>query len=232
MVDAATTPRVHSGGTAPSRATGFYTAAEAARIARVPRARVAAWRREGIVLPTVHAITDTDGEDIGYTFEALVYLRLLRLLREQRVPLIQAVKAIKHLRDRFGPPGPAWEDARIFVANGEVMVEARDEWDVTVATRGGQRVATPLMGEAFERMRGRADALLVPEPFLPTVEIDPRIHSGLPVIRGTTIQTSVVYHLYQREQDPARVRAYYPWLSPDQVAGAVAFEQSLDAAAA
>ena len=64
-------------------ALGFYTPAEAARLARVPLHRLTAWKRESILFPTLH-VEDADGMHAdGYTFDAVVYLRLLRVLRER-----------------------------------------------------------------------------------------------------------------------------------------------------
>lgn len=210
---------------------GFYTAAEAARIAQIPRQRLAAWRREAIVVPTIQTV-DLDGvERTGYSFEAVVYLRLLRMMRERGLALEKAVRTIKHLRDRFGPPGPAWGQARIFVQGGDLFADAADQWDVTVATRGGQQAATVLFGDEFAQLRERADALLVPEQFRDQVEIDPAVHSGLPVVRGTTIRTSVIHDLAQRGLDVQHIREYYPHLTPSQVQGALAYERFLDDAA-
>ncbi len=62
-------------------ATGFYRPADAARYARLPRQRLDAWRREGIVRPTLEADYDEEGESAGYSFDALVYLRVVRMLR-------------------------------------------------------------------------------------------------------------------------------------------------------
>ena len=217
------------GGREQTGARGFYTPAQAARIARIPRRRLAAWRRAGIIMPTVH-VTDLDGrEEDGYDFDALVYLRLLRMLREQRVPLERAVRAVRHLRDRFGPPGPDWASARIFIQGDDVFVEAPDAWEVTEATRGGQRVADVLFGPEFARLRERADALLVPDEYAVTVAIDPDVRSGLPVVRGTTLETAVIYRLHQRGLTPPQIRDYYPHLTPSQINGAIAYERFLDA---
>ena len=213
-------------------ARGFYTPTEAARIARVPRLRLAAWRRQGIVIPTVH-VTDLEGKDEdGYDFDALVYLRLLRMLRDRGISLEKSVKAVQHLRYRFGPPGPAWGSARIFVGGGEVSADAEDSWEVTQATGGGQRVADSLFGEEFARLCERADALLVPDQFQAMVMIDPDVRSGLPVLRGTTLETAVIYRLSQRGLTPRQIREYYPHLTPAQIKGALAFERFLDAEAA
>ncbi|MGH2586794.1 MAG: DUF433 domain-containing protein, partial [Dehalococcoidia bacterium] len=200
--------------------------------ARVPLHRLYAWRREGIVFPTVYA-TDFEGrETAGYTFETLVYLRLLRMLRDQGIALPKAVETVQFLRERFGPPSADWEKARIFVQGKDVFVDAKDEWEVTVSTRGGQKAATTLLGEEFADLRERADALLVPRQFRSAVEVDPEVRSGLPVVRGTTMQTAVLYALRQRGQSLRSIHAAYPHLGLPQIKGAIAFERFLDAEAA
>lgn len=194
-------------------ATAFYTPAEAARLARVPRHRISAWKRQGIVFPTVY-VTDVERHlTAGYTFETLVYLRLLRMLRDQGIVLPKAVETVHHLRERFGPPGADWENARIFVQDSDVCVEGKDEWELTISTRGGQKAASLRFGAEFAGLRERADALLIPRQFRSTVEIDPEIRSGLPVVRRATMQTAVLHALRQRGQSLRAVQAAYPHLS-------------------
>jgi uncharacterized protein (DUF433 family) len=213
-------------------ASGFYTPAEAARFARVPRHRLSAWRHEGIVFPTI-TVTDVEGRTSdGYTFEAVVYLRLLRMLRDRNIPLFKAVLALKHLRDRFGPSGSGWEDARIFVSGHDVFAEGKDEWEVTAAGRGGQKAATVLFDDEFAQLRERADALLVPREFQPFVEVNPAVRSGSPVVRGTTLPTAVLHAMKQHGESLRAIRAAYPHRSPSQIKGAIGFERFLDAVAA
>ena len=211
---------------------GFYRPAEAARIARVPRNRLAAWKHEGIVVPRFKIEVADDAPEWGYTFAEVVYLRLLRVLRDHEVPLERAVKAVQHLESRYGPPGPAWSDVRIFTQGRDVYVEGKDEWEVTVATRAGQKVATVLFGEEFERLRERADALLIPAQFRPFVEIDPAARSGLPIVRGTTIETNLLYRLHEQGHSPQRIHEFYPVVSLPQIEGAIKFEGFLEAEAA
>jgi len=118
------------------------------------------------------------------------------------------------------------------VQGRDVFVEGADTWEITTATRGGQQAAQVLMGEAFAAMRERADTLLVPRAYQATVEIDPRVRSGQPVVRHTSIPSAVIYRLHQRGLDSRRIREAYPQLSPAQIKGAVAFEHFLDEAAA
>ena len=226
-----TTDRPHSTPSPDATASGFYTASEAARIARVPRARLRAWRREGVIHPSLCTADEEGNTQIGYTFEDLAYLRLLRLLRDRGISLERAVRALQHLRERFGPPGAGWATARIWVQGRDVFVEGADTWEITTATRGGQQAAQSLLGEDFAAMRERADALLVPREYHASVEIDPGVRSGQPVVRHTSIPTAVIHRLHQRGLDTRRIREAYPHLSPAQIKGALAFEHFLDEAA-
>ncbi|MCH7577097.1 MAG: DUF433 domain-containing protein, partial [Chloroflexi bacterium] len=179
------------------------------------------------------AATDAEGSrQVGYTFDAVVYLRILRMLRDKGVSLLPAVETAKHLRDRFGPPGPAWADVRIFMQGPDVFVDRPDAWQVTASTRKGQKAAVEIMGQEFARLRERADALLVPDRFQSYVEVDPGLRSGLPVLRGTTIQTAVIQGLRERGASYNRIREHYPHLEINQIKKAIQFERFLDAEAA
>lgn len=213
------------------QAEGFYSAAQAARLARVPRQRVDAWRREGIIPRTV-LVVDPDGkQDTGYSFEGVMYLRLLRMLREY-VTLEKAVRVAKHLVERFGPPGPKWADARIFRDSGNIYAISKDEWGVTEATRGQKAAHEVLFTEDFEQLRNRADALLVPKRFQRYIEVDPSVRSGQPVVSGTNIRSIVLYRLRQKGFSAEKIRQEYPALTLQQVKGAIDFERFLDYEAA
>jgi uncharacterized protein (DUF433 family) len=215
-----------------SESTGFYRPAEAARIARIPRQRLTAWQHEGIIVPRLKIQVDDEPPEWGYTFTEVVYLRLLRMLRERSIPLEEAVKTVKHLEARWGPPSPAWSDVRIFTQGRHVYVEGKDEWEVTDATQGGQKVATILFGEEFERLRERADALLIPAQFRSFVEIDPSVRSGLPIVRGTTIETNLLYNLREQGHSYQGIHDYYPIISLAKIKGAIKYEDFLESEAA
>ena len=214
------------------RERGFYLPSQAARIARVPRRLLRAWHRGGLVQPILYVVDEEGVSHTGYDFDSLLYLRLLRSLREHGITLERAARALKHLVDRFGPPSSRWADARIFADGRDVYVQDADEWGTTVASIGGQRIAEELFGEDFARMRERLDAVLVPSEFLSSVTIDPAIRSGQPVVRGTTLPTSVLYNLHKRGLSPSQILGYYPSLTEDQIQRAVAYEAELDAEAA
>ena len=207
---------------------GFYSRTEAARLARVPLSTVSQWSTKGIVVPTSKWIDEDDKEVEGYSFEGLVYLRLVRLLRTQDFPMRAVVHAIDHLRDVFGPPSPNWEEARIFSDGRDIWVAHKDTWGVTSANRKGQKVAQVLLGPEFALLKQRADALLIPSEYKKYVEVDPRIRNGHPVVRKTTIQTATIYRLHETGRTYKRIHEYYPHLSRTQIVRANQFEQFLD----
>jgi uncharacterized protein (DUF433 family) len=189
---------------------------------------VSLWSTKGIVVPTSKWIDEDDKETQGYSFEGLVYLRLVRLLRTQDFPMRAVVDAVNHLKDVFGPPGPRWEDARIFAEGRDIWVDHKDTWGVTSASRGGQKASQVLLGSEFALLKERADALLVPSHFARHVEVDPGIRNGLPVVRETTIQTATIHHLHGTGLTYKRIGEYYPHLSRTQIVRANRFEQFLD----
>jgi hypothetical protein len=148
------------------------------------------------------------------------------MMRRQGVTLLKAVEAVKSLRLRFGPPGKRWADAQIFTEYGDVFVYAADEWETT---KHRQKIADQLFGKEFSRLRDRADALLIPPQFQPSVEIDPAIKNGLPIVLSTSMQTSVIHGLRQR-YGYDDIRAMYPSIPRDLLVGANEYEDFLDRA--
>lgn len=210
---------------------GFYTSAEASRVAQVPLWTVHFWRRSGIVIPSVEWTNERGKIHIGHTFETVVFLRLIRLLREKGITLFTSVKAVKLLRDRFGPPSKKWADVKIWVDQKDVYVyDARDGWDSTVVTKSHQKLAEFLFGKEFVQLKDRADALLIPEQFLKHVEIDPYIQNGLPIILGTSVVTSLVHKLRFQGYEYPDIQEMYSFIPNKKIIGAEEYETFLDKA--
>jgi len=158
-----------------------------------------------------------------------VLMRLIRMLREKNITLIKAVEAVRSLRERFGPPGKRWADARIFAQNRDVFVYSADEWETTVATRHGQKAADFLFGAEFALLRDRADALLIPRNYMQYVEIDPIIRNGLPIVLDTSVLTSVIHGLRQKGDTYDRIQSMYPFILRKTIIGTEKYERFLDA---
>ena len=210
---------------------GFYTSAQASRIALVPSWTLSNWKRNGIIIPTVTWVDEFHKDHVGHSFDTVVFMRLLRLLRERHISLFKAVGALQQLQKRFGPPSKRWERARIFVDRQDAFVyeEAdRDSWGTTVATRHNQRVAEFVFGEEFTLLKQRADALLIPERFMKFVEIDPAVQNGLPIVIGTKIMTSIIHDLSAQDYRPEDIRTMYPFIPEAAIRGAEDYEVFLD----
>lgn len=208
---------------------GFYTTAEASRIAQVPLWTTNSWKHNGIIIPSVKWIDELNKEHLGHTFETVVFIRLLRMLREKGISLYNAVVAVKRLKERFGSPSKRWVEAKIFSDGKDVYVyDKNDTYETTDVTKKHQRVAELIFGEAFVRLRDRADALLIPAQFMDSVEIDPSIQNGLPIILDTTILTSVIHKLKIQRYDYSEIKEMYPFLPDDKILGAEEYETFLD----
>lgn len=208
---------------------GFYTPAEASRIAQVPQWTVNSWRRAGIVIPSIEWIDEQDKSHFGHTFETVVFLRLLRMLRDKRVTLVEAVRAVKELRERFGRPSKKWADIKIFVDGKDVVVyDKLDGWDSTIATKGNQKIAEFLFGIEFAQLKERADALLIPDQFLEFVEIDTSIKNGLPIIYDTSVPTNLIYSFRKQGYNVNEIHDMYPFITGKYIIGAEKYELHLD----
>lgn len=208
---------------------GFYTPIEASRYAQVPIWTVHSWRRHGIIIPSVEWTDELDKVHIGHTFETVVFLRIIRLLRDKGTSLLTAVRAVKSIHERLGTPSERWASAQFFVRNKEIIVsDETDGWESTVATKRNQKVAELLFGDEFKRLKERADALLIPEPFMNYVEIDPSIQHGLPIILETTILTNVIHKLHIQGYEYRDIKDMYPFVPDDKITGAGDYELFLD----
>ena len=209
---------------------GFYTAHDASRIARIPLNTLYSWGRKGLIHRRVTFIDEDGKEERGYDYESLLLARLLRILRQNGIGMRRAVATLRHCMDRFGSPGPAWAEVKVFSFEGADVVTYRaDEWDSTVPTKSGQKVAEELFGEEFTMMKEDADALLIPKQFLCCVHIDPHIRDGMPVVRGSAIETGTLREFVNTNWTPRLiVDKAYPHLDEERVECALAYEQFLD----
>ena len=218
----------------PVESQGFYVPGDAARLARLARSTIGYWAREGIIVPTLSWTNEDGDEREGYSFDDVLYMRLVGLLREKH-PMRDVVRALEYLTDTLGPPGPRWSKAVVFSdATNVWTVLQEDKWGplssrvLAAATRGGQQAWPELFGTDFRRLQERADALLVPETFARYVEVDPAIRNGAPVVRTTTITTALIHSLMMQRTPIQTIAGYYPVLNQRQVRQADRFEQFLD----
>ena len=212
----------------------FLEFEDAARLARIRKPRLRRWVTIGVVAPSRRLESPRRATvQQGFSLGDVGYLHLLHHLRDQRVTLHHAVEVMFHLMQRFGPPGETWQSATVTVANKRVIAFASDEWKATVAVSGhegaGQRLALEILADILPS-EITIETLLIPPQYLRNIEISARKENGLPVIRGTRLQTAMVRRLADRYGPETVIRDYYDHISITAVRACQAFEEWLDVA--
>lgn len=208
---------------------GFYPKATASRLARIPRSTLALWDKNGIVPAVASWINERDQEAHGYTFEALVYLRLIRMLKEIRpsLPMRKIVRTVQWLVRQFGPPSSNWASARIWSDRHDLWIQSPV---LAAASREGQ-IAIPgyvIFDEEFALFSERLDGLLIPLEFAPWVGMEPRLRNGMPLVRGTGIETATIHAAFAQGLSVNDLRRRYPFLNETQISQSERFESFLD----
>ncbi len=208
---------------------GFYPKATAARLARIPTQTLGSWDKKGIV-PAITLWADERGkESHGYTFEGLVYLRIIRMLRamDKPFPMRKIVETVRWLVDNYGPPGPDWAEARIVSDRIDLWVR---QPVTAAASRAGQMPLSNVVffEQEFEMFEEREDALLIPLDFMESVEIKPSLRNGMPVIRDTGIETAIIHAAFRQGLTVADVKRRYPFLKEPEIRHSERYELFLD----
>lgn len=207
---------------------GFYSTAQASRLAGVPRSTLYSWRKKGIIGPSVQVYTGDKLVDEGYSYSDLAIIKLLRGLKDKQHTRKSLIIALKHLFDRFGSfDNRRWEQAHLYVLDKEVYAQKPDEWDATVATKYGQK-AMMQPHELFEEEAG----ILIPKEFADYVEIDPDVMDGQPVVRNTRIPTFTLAMMEGQGMSYPELAALYSQISVGTIEKAIEYERSLDRVAA
>lgn len=212
----------------------FYGFHQASRLSLVPPSTLGYWVQHGVVTPSRRLIA-ADNQIIaeGFSFADVRYLAVLRYLRSRAVPLEYAVDVIRHLFDRFGPPGPSWKAAIIQGKGKEVYAFAKDKWGATLVVKGGggqkffESLNTSVIRLIEEASRS-PDAILVPEEYRDSVEINPCVAGGMPVVRGNRVPTAVLRAMADNMSSARIAKNVYSFLTAKQIDKAVAFERYLD----
>ena len=111
---------------------GFYSTFQVSRLARIPRSTLYDWKTKNILKPSVRILSGDEVIDEGYSYADLTILRLSRAVRDKKLNMRSVCIALRHLIDR----NRGWAERL------HVYAEKLDEWDVTAADMGGQRIDT------------------------------------------------------------------------------------------
>jgi len=197
---------------------GFFTAAEAARIARLPRATLDYWTRTGLV----HASRRSARPRL-YAFEDLRDIVAARKLREGGARLPSIREAIEKLRRIDEPERLA--QAELAVIGKNVVFRNRGKGiDPADLNKGGVGVFAVTISEIFDEL-GTNDLGDLRIRANSRVEIDPDVRGGTPVVAGTRIPTQIIADLASEGLSPDDIRELYPSLKVEDVEAALEYER-------
>lgn len=196
----------------------FFDIHDAARLTRTPPSTLRRWIRDGVVTPSRRA-TDEDGQqEDGFSLRDLAYVSIIRHLTEPSPPLRaisleHAVESVSHALARLSRLGTHWADAHLLGEHGP-LVYLPDEHGVTkaLAAGRGQRVFEDFLDVQVRRLLLGPESLLIPKELLAYVEMNPKKREGHPVVRGTNIETVMVFELLTEPDGAARAQRLYPFL--------------------
>ncbi len=203
---------------------GCYTPAEVAGLAGVTPHRVGRWAREGIILPSVSTRPNR------YSYADAGEAILAHYLVDQGKKPREIKDIVRFLRAEFGDwplaTAPLAHDGRLVV----VWDEERRRF-VSVDKPGNDVLnATLLNLKEIREALGRGGWVAYKHP-REHIEVDPDRHSGMPVVRGRRVPTSLVAGLAATEGGRDVLRNDYE-LSDDEIDDAVGYETDLAQTAA
>ena len=209
---------------------GFYSTSQVARLARVPRNTLYDWKVRRILKPSVRVMDGDKVVDEGYSYADLTIIRLSRAIRDNKLNMRSVCVALRHLVDRFGQPNEGWFNVHVYIANNAVYADRPDEWEVTAATRGGQRVETRLYDDVFDILRDLDEDgnILIPKGFSQCIAIKPNVMGGDPVIKTTRIPTATIAAKFRQGVSIDRLAELYVPVSRLCIEQAIDYEKYLN----
>lgn len=206
---------------------GFYSTNQVSRLAGISKQTLYRWKKRGIISPSIRVIDANGKVEEGYSYADLAIIKVLQALRIRKLNLRSVVISFRHLYERFGSPsGKGWSNAHVFIVKKDVFAQKPDDWDTTLATKGGQRAEMRVLGELAEE----EGALLVPNEFSEYVEINPDVMDGEPVIRDTRVPTFLLATLARRNMAIAELADLYYPISATAIEHGIAFEKHIEEA--
>jgi uncharacterized protein (DUF433 family)/DNA-binding transcriptional MerR regulator len=198
---------------------GSYTAAEVARLAGVTPHRIGRWSRLGMITasvskhPNVYSYADA-GEAIVAHY----------LVKQGKRPG-EVGEAVEKLREQFGP----WPLASAPLAHdGSMLVrwDAKAKCWVSVDIPDHEVLEDTLIDlKLIATSLGRGGWVAIENP-REYIEVDPERHSGVPVVKGRRLPTSLVAAIASEEGGRTALGEDYE-LSDEEIDDAIGYEADL-----
>ena len=208
---------------------GFYSTSQVSRLARIPRSTLTDWKARNILTPSVRIVAGDEIVDEGYSYADLTILRLSRAIRDKKLNMRSVCIALRHLIDRFGHPNLGWSGVHVYIANNHVYADKLDEWNVTAADQGGQRVETKFFDDIFDILRDMDEDgdILLPKGFSQCITIKPGVMGGDPVIKNTRIPTASISMKFHQGTTIDRLVDLYRPVTRQCIEKAIEYEEYL-----
>lgn len=198
---------------------GYYTAAEVARLAGVSPRRIGQWARYGIIRasasrrPNAYSYADAG--------EAIV----AHYLVEQGKRPAEIRRAVEKLREQYGE----WPLAAAPLAHDGAMLvrwdDGADRWLSVDVPEHEVLEQTLINLTVVATALGRGGWVSIEKPRT-HVEVDPDRHSGMPVVRGRRIPTSLVAAVAAEDNGRTILREDYGLLDKE-IDDALGYEQDV-----
>jgi uncharacterized protein (DUF433 family) len=200
----------------------FFSAEQAGERTGLTRQQLAAWDRGGVLHPQWSR--NHDGYPRAYSFRDLVVLRTLAILRQDyRVPPAELHRVAKWLNAHHASP---WTDLRLCVSGRQVDFDDRGAGSGTNGTSPGPSHVPIELASVAEQVRERVEAGQRRQPEEIGQVVRRRgVMGNVPILAGTRIPTSSVWHFHEDGYSVEQIIYEYPRLTPKDIEAAIAFEQ-------
>lgn len=170
-------------------ATGHYIASEVGRLAGVSGNTIGQWARRGLI----HASHKTSGRfPLVYSFQDVAEALIVHELLERRASHAEIRETIRNLRVHYG----SWPltHANLATAPGGQIVARADEALYDIGRLGWQQVNPDALTSIVGLLQSGGWATRK-FPDVRHIEVNPRVLSGRPTIRGRRLPVGKVAHL-------------------------------------
>jgi uncharacterized protein (DUF433 family) len=205
---------------------GRYVASEVGRLAGVSGHKIGQWARNGYI----RGLPSEPGRfPLLYSFQDIAEAIVVHELLNRRASYPQIRTTTENLRERFAHNWPL-SHALLATTPGGEIIAAADHALYDIGQRGWQQVAPHALERVVGLLQvgGWASRELGD---LVYVQVDPRVLSGRPAVRGTRLAVGKVAQLAKTPRGRQLLRTDYR-LSDDEVRDAARWWQTSEAYAA
>lgn len=201
-----------------------FTVEQVQRLTGLSERQIRYWDKTGFFSPRYVSEDRRRPYSRIYSFRDVVGLRTIALLRNVHgIPLQELRKLGEWLAKRYASP---WASLTFYVSGKQVFFEWPDAAGRVVARPPGQLVLPIEMERIAQEVIDTAQQLRQRAPAqIGQVSRHRFVVHNSPVVAGTRILTEAIWNFHQAGYNTDAIIREYPQLIPEDVRGAVAFEE-------